>query len=363
MLKRILTMTLCIGLTSCSFCRVGPSNLVTDASQYNWAINQTTDSQLLLNIVRLRYGDNPTFLSVAVISSGYENKRSVGADLKLEQGDPIKWLLAPRGSRDYTEKPTTTFSVLSGQEFSKQMLSPLKLPVLALLNNVGWRIDRVMRTCIQRMNDVSNADTASGPTPTLAPEYKDFKELTDLFYKLEKERALYFFAEKVKGEDTPKFVLKIRKERGKPEELARLWELLDIDYGTEKMYLVPSHSEEHANNEILVDLRSPAGILYFLSHGVHVPQADQDRGIVRLTQDDNGYLFDWGQVMDDLMIIHSGPVDGESVFACTEYRGTHFFIRDQDITVKSTFSMLEQIIALQSGCPELPLLTLPVASP
>ena len=50
-------------IAGCSF---GPRALENTRLRYNEAVKTTTEEQLLLNIVRLRYTDNPSSLAVSV---------------------------------------------------------------------------------------------------------------------------------------------------------------------------------------------------------------------------------------------------------------------------------------------------------
>ena len=49
-----------------------PSALETNRLQYNEVVKKTTEEQLLLNIVRLRYTDTPSSLAVSVIAAQFE---------------------------------------------------------------------------------------------------------------------------------------------------------------------------------------------------------------------------------------------------------------------------------------------------
>lgn len=102
------------------------------------------------------------------------------------------------------------------------------------------------------------------------------------------------------------------------------------------------------------------GILYYLAHGVEVPARDQQAGVVTLTKDAQGQLFDWTKVTQGVFRIKSGG-QGNPVTA-VRYRGHVFYIDDRDLTSKSTFMLISQILALQAGDVKAitPTLTLPV---
>jgi hypothetical protein len=83
---------------------------------------------------------------------------------------------------------------------------------------------------------------------------------------------------------------------------------------------------------------------------------------VTVTRDEKGGRFDWRQVVGGLMEIHSSEQQPKSPYAAVRYRGYWFYIDDSNLTSKSTFSLLMQLFALQSGeiKSTAPVLTLPV---
>ncbi|NIQ01960.1 MAG: hypothetical protein GWM98_17440, partial [Nitrospinaceae bacterium] len=111
-----------------------------------------------------------------------------------------------------------------------------------------------------------------------------------------------------------------------------------------------------------VETRSLLGIMYYLSHNVEVSDRDIDQGLVTVTRDANGALFDWDEVTGDVLKVRSSGDRPGRASISVYYRGTWFYLDDADLNSKSTFSLLGQIFSLQSGEAKdrAPLLTLPV---
>lgn len=365
LMKKIALLLGCLFVTSCQPQKTGPYNLKFDSLSYNRALQNGVDSQLLLNIVRLRYRDTPTFLQVGVISTAYENTLGMESTFNFSQINKSSSTVSitPFVNFERKEKPTITFQPVRGEGFVKEFLSPIHLQTMVLLNSSGWKIDRIMRCCVQRLNGVNNAPSASGPTPKFAPDYEKFLELSSLFAELEKEDAIDLIMEKSHDTGNIEVYLCIEKEFAQPDIVKRIWELLEVDPDLYKIRLVAYHGKRHRKNEIIVDTRSPLSLLYFLSQGVHVPEIDQTMGKVTLTADDEGYLFNWDEVLNGIMKIHSGvPCDESVASTMVYYRDTWFYIDDSDLESKSTFSLLTQLLALQIKAPELPVtaLTIPL---
>lgn len=362
-MKRVASFVIgCLMLSGCCS-KVGPSNLRRDSMAYNHVVNNSVDSQILLNIVRLRYRDTPTFLQVGLVSSAYEFKRSASSELKLVDGSGPNITFTPKIGVDYTEKPTVTYQPLRGQDFVKEMLSPIPLDVIVLLHSSGWNIDRVLRNCVQRMNSVHNAPSASGPTPKNAPQYHQFLELVQLFRELEINDSIDIVKEKNPKTEQEDFFIILDTEHGDQAALNQIWQKLGLEPGADHIRLVNYHGKTHRKDEIVIDTRSPLSMFYFLSHGVHIPQWDQQCGKVTCTADDHGYPFNWDEVLGGVMTIHSGPFYGSEPAVLVNYRGVNFYIDDSDLDSKSTFSMIAQLLALQSGVPQIPaVLTIPIAN-
>src|SRR5262249_14223630 len=58
-------------------CALGPRALESSRLRYNEAVKITSEQQLLLNIVRLRYTDTPSSLAVSAIAAQHERQHSL----------------------------------------------------------------------------------------------------------------------------------------------------------------------------------------------------------------------------------------------------------------------------------------------
>ena len=83
---------------------------------------------------------------------------------------------------------------------------------------------------------------------------------------------------------------------------------------------------------------------------------------VTVTLNDDGTPFDWTQVTGGLLTVKSQETCPFDAFVRVRYRGAWFYIDDTDLDSKSTFGLLNQLFALQSGGAKsvMPVLTLPV---
>ena len=124
-----------------------------------------------------------------------------------------------------------------------------------------------------------------------------------------------------------------------------------------------NYFDKSEDGTLQIESRSLAGILFFLSHGVEVPNDDITNGRVTVTKNKDGVAFNWNNVLKDLFVVHTSKNPPEEATIAVEYRSNWFYIKDNDMQSKYTLMLLNQISALQSGKIKNsgPILTLPVS--
>ena len=65
---------------------IGAARIEGDRNNYNQAIQQTNDEQLLLNLVRLKYRDTPFFMEVSNVASQFTFSAGVDASSGITEG-------------------------------------------------------------------------------------------------------------------------------------------------------------------------------------------------------------------------------------------------------------------------------------
>lgn len=352
--RRRLVLFFMIFFLGCS--KLGSNAIPMDRNNYNAAIQRSSDEQLLLNLVRLKYRDNPSFLEVSSVATQF----TLSADAKASAGLPAETSVNIFGlgaGAAYTERPTITYTPLQGDKFIQRVLSPISLENISLLYHSGWSAERLFRLCLQRLGHLKNAPGASGPTPKHVPDYKEFWHAAQLLRFLQIRDALEIYYEA----EIEALVIQIKTISLNWPETLEFFALLKLNPGKTR-YTLSAKRVTDDSSHILVEPRSLLGIMFYLSQSVEVPKRHREEGKVTVTTQSSGEPFDWGRVIGDIFHIQSQLEKPLSASTTINYRGSWFYIDDSDLASKSTFSLLSQIFSLQAGKIKStePLLTLPL---
>jgi hypothetical protein len=138
---------------------IGPTSVNRDRFDYITTISESWKQQTLWNIVKLRYADVPVFMEVGQVISGNElegtllaggtigNKTALGA-----LGD---FANLGAGGR-YLDRPTITYSPLTGPDFVKTMMTPFPPGAIMFLVEAGWPVDLLLQVSAQAINGLRN---------------------------------------------------------------------------------------------------------------------------------------------------------------------------------------------------------------
>lgn len=339
-------------------CQVfGPTALQSSRTDYNEALRQTEDQQLLLNIVRLRYRDRMYFLEPSSVNTQFTFAASLEPSLTwFPNGDRTD---AARSRVAAEERPTITYRPLRGKEFVERILAPITPETLILLENSGWPISRVMRTTIEQVNGVENSYRSFRGQDNAQKDYRKFIQVTDWLRQLEQEKLLY--GARAADSDEPVLLL----AEGAKDHSA--WKALRQEFGfAEDLNAIPLRSNVNGKEQNVFNLmpRSFDSIMFFLSQSVQPPPPHIEKGLVPIRDDAAGIPFDERKVSEGLFRVYSSEEEPEYATVKVFYRDFWFYIKDNDIPAKSTFSLLNRIFALQSGANNgsAPILTIPIGN-
>ena len=338
--------------------RIGPKAVKVGMPAYNMAINETSHQLLLLNLVRMRYSETPYFMEISNIyaSPSFTAGAKAGGTL-VSGGSDVGSLEA---ELTYSELPTIVYTPLAGESFVRRLLQPIEPENVALLYQAGWNLERILRLCVQRINNIWNAESATGPTPVRRPpDYDKFRRVAKTLHWLETNHLLEVIssiqdAEQDKAKhaanDKRAVVIEfvIHPSAKQRTEVQQLFAYLELDPKAESYFFA---KKQHLKKDrtLMVVTRPLIGTMYYLSKGISIPQQDLAREAVHITLDDDGQPFDWRLVTEDLFAVDSSSSKPDGAYVAVRYRNTWFYIRDSDVISKDTFALFEMLLALRAG--------------
>lgn len=405
-----LALVLCSLSTGCS---IGPRALEHSRLRYNEAVKRTTQEQLLLNIVRLRYTDSPSSLGVTSIAAQHEIVKSLKLiPLLAASGDAVPQPFSrvlPQVEVNAADRPTLSYTPLDDQDFTKRLFTPIPLDGVIYLSKTTWKTSTVFRLWLENLNWVSNAETASGPTPPTPPNFAEFRSGMDALQHMLDRKVVAFFNEEqeesisaglptarlagneiveaakagyefrkddkrdswtlVKKKSVPH--LRVHPEWIRDPDLLEFCRIFRLKPGLKSYEIVadkidPFFSDRPKEGVNFLDLetRSLLQVLYFVSHGVDVPCEHLQSGQAPATREHDGRLFDWDQVLDGLFKVHVVKCRHRPANAhvSIQYQGYWFYIDNRDRDTKATFALLVDLsrIELGSKIGASPILTIPL---
>ncbi|MEM1184076.1 MAG: hypothetical protein AAGI53_03635 [Planctomycetota bacterium] len=363
-------MIIGLGAAMAGCTQFGPGVVRGGRVLYNQAIAETSNEQLLLNIVRLQYRDVPVFLEVTSVSTSVTFGAGLEPEVSIFEGPGNDGIDGTIGSLSYEEQPTITYLPLQGERFVRQLLTPISADQIELLYYSGWSVDRILRVCVQRMGRFQNAPSASGPTPVNAPTFREFRELTALLREFQIAGALSVgqlaLGSGAGADARAALVIEIDRSALSPEQDEALLSMVDLDVEVPDVVqiVLTEGVIDHDAATVTMVTRSLMAAMFYLAQGVDVPDRDREIGRVTVTREADGTPFDWGNLLDGLFEVHESKDRPQNAYASVWYRDRWFYIDDSDRRTKSTFSLLNQLLALQAGEFESkgPILTLPVGN-
>lgn len=340
---------LSVGLLGCA--GIGPTRLGPDQLQYAQVILDAQKRQTLLNIVRLRYGEAPTFLSVNQVISGYtlEQEAELGLNIfpNVSPGNHATAL----GTVTFSDHPTITFSPLSGEELARTAIRPPSPADLMPLAQTGMPIDVLFRLSVQSVGALQNTVVLHGEEGAGSPE---FFELLSGMRRLQ-----------VRGLLTVRFV---RRKDGNHVFLGiadgddsdtratapRTRHLLGMAPGETEAEIVYGRVAS-GPRQIAMLTRPIIAILSQVSSEIEVPPQDIATGRTIYSHPPARL----GQ--NPIIRVHWAGTAPPGADTAVKYGQVWFWIDDTDFNSKVAYTVLGLLVALVQGAPtgQAPVLTIP----
>jgi hypothetical protein len=324
---------------------IGPTSVNRDRFDYITAISDSWKQQTLLNIVRLRYADVPVFMEVGQVISGYELEGTLSAGggfmtgNKGAQGNLGDFLNFGAGGR-YLDRPTVTYTPLTGPDFVKTMMTPFPPGAIMFLIEAGWPVDVLLQVSAQAINGLRNH--RGGPNGH--PADPEFLEVVRLLKRIQAAggAGVKLHREKDK-EDATMFLFHTRRLTPEiAQDVAEVKRLLRLNPEASEISITYG-ADSQGDQEIAIHTRSGYQVLIEFASLVAVPPehvADhRTYGLGPTTEKDTTGL-------SEVVVIQSGAERPSDSFAQVKYRGNWYWIDDRNFMTKRIFTFLTILFTL-----------------
>src|SRR5574341_296126 len=158
-MRTALLLLALVGPTGCG--TIGPDTVSRDRLDYTGAVAESWKSQMLLNMVKIRYGDAPVFLDVGQIVTGYTMQSTFSAAGSIFNTNTIvpgvpNSSIGLGAQGQFTDRPTITYAPLVGERFARSFMAPIPPASLLSLIQAGNPVDAVLRLGVHVVNGIHN---------------------------------------------------------------------------------------------------------------------------------------------------------------------------------------------------------------
>jgi hypothetical protein len=233
-----------------------------------------------------------------------------------------------RGMVKGYDRPTITYTPLTGEKFAANLLSPIPPVAIVSMSQSGWPVDFVLRLTCDSINGVRNSWHTGLSSREADPE---FAELLQQLRKIQTSGAIALRLER-RGKETVALLM-FAKEASPPvaRAMARVREILRIPAGTHELVLTYGAIAK-GPRELALLSRSMFQLMVRLALCVEVPVAHQREG--------RAVAVPEGAVGDAAMRIRSSEYSPKDAAAAVRYKGHWFYVDDRDIPSKRMLSLL-----------------------
>jgi hypothetical protein len=347
----VLIVSMCLAASGCR--TIGPGTITRDGFDYTAAISESWKKQMLLNLVKIRYADVPVFLEVSSIINQYA--------LETELQGGLAWnAFLPEPSQNvgaqgrYSDRPTITYQPLSGEKFTRSLLTPIRPSSLLALVEAGWPVDRVFRVCVQSINGIDNRANAITIYQEAEPE---FYHLISVLARIQQEGAMGTRIEEKDKIAQGTLIFGRDVDEDTEQDMREAKKLLGIDPNGNEFNVVKG-ALPRSTNEIAILSRSIMEIMRAMAGYIDVPQRDIEDGWVTPPLPTT---FENEAGFPPLFRVNSNKQEPKHAYASVKYRDHWFWIDGRDPYSKRVLSFLMILfnLAETSGPSKAPLVTIP----
>jgi hypothetical protein len=326
-------------------------------ADYNEAINRTEDEQMLLSIVKGRYGETFSLLAVSGVAANVRFRANAGVEVGWGPSKNYIGELTPfSAGAAYEENPTITYAPVQGEQYLRQLLTPIPMDILVLIIRAGADSDMYFSMLVDRINDISNPDFLDAPSAEPDPRFQRFLEISR---ELHRARVIHWVEDP--REEVPFDVLITNYAPAYSEKVREYLSLLGIPMPKDesKDIVLPVYFAVRGRelDSIAISTRSTYDLIDILKSSIEIPPEHYGAGLAI------NYPSP-GPVGKDIRI-HTSKDKPKHAVVAVKFRRYWFYIDETDMDTKLFYDMVRTLwsvsIAAAADQKAAPVLTLPVS--
>lgn len=339
------------GLTGCA--GIGPGTVARDRFDYVTAISDSWKNQMLLNMVKMRYGDAPIFMDVASVISQYQFFGAVNLNAAWFQ-NPFSSSQSIGTLGSYADRPTITYTPIIGEKFARSLMTPIPPAAILTMVQGGYPVDLVFRLGVHSINGIRNRYGGAARLRSADPE---FYPLLERMRSVQASGNIGMRLQKENGKETVLFIFREIEDEKIKRDIADNRKILGLNPDVNEFRVVYGAIPVD-DKEIAILSRSVLEVIIDLASSIDVPAAHVTENRVNPTFIE---MSPQGTPIAPLLRIQSSQEKPSDAFVSIPFRDHWFWIDDKDVPSKRMFSFLMFVFTLvekeEKGAA--PLITIP----
>jgi hypothetical protein len=327
---------LLVAMTGCY--SVGPKTVPQDQFNYNNAIAESAQEQLLVNLVRLRYNETPVFLKVGSVISQYSRIASANAGVTTNASASGDNTASAGGSVTWADRPTITYLPISGQEFARNLLTPIPPGSIFNMIQSGWSAELLLPLTVWSINQIDNEVARPTNRRQAGPE---LVEMLEIWNRLRESSLLGIRKAPAEAGESRSilFLRDVPLSEQETSDFMRFAELLDVDHRSLEFSMIYGLVPEKPN-DIAVLTGSVMEIMLSMAWQFEVPPGHIQSGRT-------GETFQSARNAGTAPIeVHFADKKPADAFVAVYRHDYWFYIDQRDRKSKQAFSFLQLLLNL-----------------